>query len=314
MRASVIVPLFNKAPYILRTLESISAQTFGDFEVLVVDDGSTDEGAEQVRSYQDQRFRLISQSNAGPGAARNRALNEAQGELVAFLDADDTWDSRYLQAGVNAFEAVSNDVATVTFGYIEEPAGISLTSMWRARGIPDGDYRVTAETSALLLHYLVSYMSPCTTLARTAIARNYGGFYEKNRCTFGEDGALWLKVLLNERVWFSLEPLAHFDRRASGLSGNYKAARPIEPFLQEPTEIERACPSQLSSLLGEFLALRASKAAAMLGFWGEWRSAQAVFSRFVKVGNVGVPYFFSGLVGCTPLAQLVPKAMVSRAR
>jgi glycosyltransferase involved in cell wall biosynthesis len=74
---SIVIPLYNKAPYVRRSLDSIAQQTFGDFEVLVVNDGSTDGGERLVADYPDPRFRLINQPNAGPGAARNRGVAEA---------------------------------------------------------------------------------------------------------------------------------------------------------------------------------------------------------------------------------------------
>src|SRR5687767_12772807 len=97
---SVIVPLYNKGPYVRRMLDSISAQTFSDFELIVVDDGSTDDGPVQVDRHPDRRIRMVRQANAGPGAARNRGISEASGELIAFLDADDEWLREYLACAV----------------------------------------------------------------------------------------------------------------------------------------------------------------------------------------------------------------------
>lgn len=80
---SIVVPLFNKADYIRRALDSVAHQTFGDFEVIIVDDGSTD-GSEMIAgSYPDARFRVMHQENKGPGAARNAGIAEGTGELTA---------------------------------------------------------------------------------------------------------------------------------------------------------------------------------------------------------------------------------------
>ncbi len=93
---SVVIPLYNKEGQIAHTLQSVFAQTFQNFEIVIVDDGSTDNSVEEVEKFDDSRIRLIHQTNAGVSAARNRGIEEARGELIAFLDADDEWKPEYL--------------------------------------------------------------------------------------------------------------------------------------------------------------------------------------------------------------------------
>ena len=103
---SVIVPSYNASRYIRETLESVLGQTYSSFEVIVVDDGSTDDTAAIVADYsrRDSRIRLVSQPNGGVGAARNRAIAEASGEFIAPLDADDVWYPEKLQKQVASLE------------------------------------------------------------------------------------------------------------------------------------------------------------------------------------------------------------------
>ena len=288
-----------------RALDSIAAQTFTYFEAIVVDDGSTDGGAGIVANYPDARFRLIPQANAGPGAARNAGLAQARGEFIAFLDADDEWLPNYLQESVALLESLGSEVASVTCGYIEHPSGESTESMWRKRGLVDGVHRVQPDTEPALVVSMLAYMSPCSTLTRAEITRKWGGFFDSEKCRFGEDALLWLKVLLNESVAFNLKPLVQVHREASGLSKNLKSSRPVEPFLEDASEIEAACPPALRDLLSQVLAIRAAKTACVLGYWGDWREARSIMHRFTSAKNWRLPYHASAVVCSTPVGSVL---------
>ncbi len=100
MLCSIVIPLYNKAAFIEDTLRSLLAQRYPEFEVIVVDDGSKDDGAERVRKFSDPRIRLYEQENGGVSRARNRGIAMASGELVCFLDADDGYHPQYLETVV----------------------------------------------------------------------------------------------------------------------------------------------------------------------------------------------------------------------
>ena len=311
MRISVVVPLYNKGPYIERALNSILAQGCQDFEVIVVDDGSSDDGPVRVQAFADPRIRLVCQPNGGPGAARNRGIAEAKGDLLAFLDADDAWMPDYLQSSVELLDEATPEAASVTSGYVEFPKGISRESMWRARGLFDGIHRVTAETQARLLVYMLAYMWPCSTVIRTSVVRQFGGFYDKNGCRYGEDALLFLKVLLNYPVRFSMTPQAYFHREASGLSSHYTKARPVEPFLLEPENVRSACPGELAGVLEEFYKLRALKTACVLGYFGEWRKARSLVDRFISLSDWNLPLFTAAMLLSTPISSVVSRAVAA---
>ncbi|MBX3231500.1 MAG: glycosyltransferase family 2 protein [Labilithrix sp.] len=278
MKVSVVVPLYNKAPYVQRTLASIAAQTYGDYEVIVVDDGSTDGGAEIVAALEMPRVRLVVQGNEGPGAARNRGLAEARGEYIAFLDADDEWLPEFLARSVALLDAAASDVAAVSSGYFEHPSGRSTESLWRRRGLRDGVFRATPSTPVMRAVHQLAYLSPCTTLARTDVLRRAGGFYDQERCLYGEDSFLFLKVMLSHAVLVNLEPLARYHRDASALAT--RGPRAVEPMLTEPAELREACPLHLRDLLARVLEVRAAKTACVLAYWGSWREGRALLDRF----------------------------------
>ena len=307
MRVSVIIPLFNKAPFIERALRSVVSQTFTDFEIIVVDDGSTDGGLRIVEKFNDSRLHIIRQENAGPGAARNRGLQEARGEFVAFLDADDEWLPEYLAESLHSLDEPGTKAEAVVSGYFEHPAGVSSDEMWRGRGLCDGEMRLSAETEPSLAIALLAYMTPCTTVARTQVLRKHGGFYERDHCAYGEDAHLWLKLLLNESVIVNLKPLARIHFEASGATQTRRSVRPVEPFLNRPEEIGEHCPAHLRALLSRVLAIRAFKTACMLGYWGNWREARALVGRFRVGGSWRLPYYPSSLVCRTPIAAAIGK-------
>lgn len=95
---SVIIPLYNKEKYIQNTLNCVFNQTFVDFEVIVVNDGSTDNSIKVVEEYKDERLIVIHQKNQGVSVARNTGIENAQANYICFLDADDTWKENHLQA------------------------------------------------------------------------------------------------------------------------------------------------------------------------------------------------------------------------
>ena len=119
---SVVMPLYNKAQWVGRSIESILGQSYGAFELLVVDDGSTDDSVDVVRSFEDERISVIRQENAGVSAARNSGIANAKGEYVAFLDADDRWEPYHLSVLLEGFRryqdaaVVGNRVTVVRDG------------------------------------------------------------------------------------------------------------------------------------------------------------------------------------------------------
>jgi hypothetical protein len=95
---SVVMPLYNKASYVLASISSVQTQSFANWEMVVVDDGSTDDSCKRVAELGDPRIRIIQQTNQGVSAARNAGILAAQSELIAFLDADDEWLPTYLDS------------------------------------------------------------------------------------------------------------------------------------------------------------------------------------------------------------------------
>lgn len=94
---SIVIPLYNKAKYIEETLKSVLNQNFSDYEIIVINDGSTDESVSKVLEFKDSRIQLYNQENQGVSVARNLGIEKSEGKLIAFLDADDFWFPNHLE-------------------------------------------------------------------------------------------------------------------------------------------------------------------------------------------------------------------------
>lgn len=185
-RVSVIIPAYNAAATIYDTIASVLAQTFTDFEVIVVDDGSTDRTAELAVSTGDPRIRLIGTENGGVSRARNRGISEARGELIAFLDADDIWLPRKLSCQVRVLEAKPEVGLCVT-----RATRIDTTSrpIGEVRTVHDSD-----DFTATLLLESSSVGMISSALVRRSALNSVGGFQPGQRQC--EDWDMWLRLSL----------------------------------------------------------------------------------------------------------------------
>ena len=120
---SVIIPVYNASSFIAETLDSLTRQTFSDFELICVDDGSTDKTPQILETYakQDQRIVILRQDNMGPGAARNKGLDSARGNYVCMLDADDLYDEQMLEIMHNRSLETDADVVVCRCEMFDDP-------------------------------------------------------------------------------------------------------------------------------------------------------------------------------------------------
>ena len=117
-KVSVIIPTYNYGQYIARAIDSVLNQTYQDFELIVVDDGSTDNTEEIIRTKQNDKIRYFYQENKGAPSARNKGIEESKGKYTAFLDADDEWFPSKLEKQIEKFQKASARVGLVYSGLI----------------------------------------------------------------------------------------------------------------------------------------------------------------------------------------------------
>ena len=254
-RVGVVIPLYNKGTLVRRALNSVLSQTYQNFEVVVVDDGSTDEGPDVVRECSDPRVRLIQQANAGPGAARNRGVQETQAPYLTFLDADDEWMPRFLEEYVEVLRR-RPDCDAVIGPTLFGPEKKDHCAVWQRMGITEGVWSLgTDPTWEHLARMMDDLFATGRAMYRSQVVHQYGGFYSKDKCRFSEDKYLWLQVVLNHRVFLLMKSLFWYHSEDSQLYPPSMYSKPgfIPPVLTDPDGIRRNCPAQFMPILQKYL-------------------------------------------------------------
>ena len=204
MKFSVIIPLYNKAPYIRKALETVCAQTYRDYEVIVINDGSTDNSAIIAEDYlngvEGISYQILSQQNAGVSAARNNGVAQAIGDYIAFLDADDWWEPTYLERMAQLIEDYP-EAGLYACNYVYYKPGKTHVAL----NIPTGYINYPKA-------YYESGAMPVTSITAImprAIFVEMGGF--PLGIKLGEDFLLWAKTAMHYPLAFCEEPLAYYN-------------------------------------------------------------------------------------------------------
>ena len=215
---SVIVPAFNVAAYVEEALESVACQTLRPFEVIVVDDGSTDGTGAVLERLRLEKERLwppptvVHQANSGPSAARNAALRQARGTFVGFLDADDRWHPRMLERSLAALEAHGD--AAVAFAWFQTIEANGRSTGWIGRPSTDSVAYQSAFTGAGIISSIV--------VARREALLAAGGFDETLRAS--ENFDLWLRLLASNPAALVCVPevLVDYRTRPGQITSDWK--------------------------------------------------------------------------------------------
>lgn len=231
-RVSVIIPAYNIAKFIAETLNSVFIQTFTDFEVIVINDGSPDsEDFERVLAGYFSRIVYLKVDNVGAGAARNLGIEEARGELLAFLDGDDVWLPEYLAAQVeflveNNYDLVYSDA--LIFG---GSAGDGQNFMLNAPSTGEANFES-------LLDFRCNVITSGTVVRKAKVIE--AGLFERERIR-AHDFVLWLKIArVGGKIGYQRRVLLKYRVRLESLTGNsiQNIQREIDVFRRIPGMFE----------------------------------------------------------------------------
>lgn len=241
-KVSVIIPAYNAAPYIAETLASVFAQSYPDYEVIVVDDGSTDDTLAVLEQFAD-RITLIRKPNGGPASARNAGLRQARGELLAFLDGDDLWLPDKLAAQVEFCE--QHPTAGLVYGealmFTQDGAEKRIE-----RKIGYTEAPTFWPTFCLLLYG--DFIPNSTVVIRRACLERVGYLNEDRALIAVEDYEYWLRIAKYFPIAGLPRPLAYYRLRPGNLMG---AGADIEKGLRLSLTVLREIERQFPHLWDE---------------------------------------------------------------
>lgn len=213
VNVSVIIPTYNYVEFICDSIESVINQTYKDFEIIVVDDGSTDNTSEVVKKYKD-KISYFYKENGGPSSARNYGIKNAKGEFICFLDADDIFIPEKLELQVKYMEDHKDDnIGLIYSDYYCVSRRLKITDYYESIG-----FSSQKEAVMYLLNY--NYINTSTVMIPKACIEKKGFFNEKYR--YLEDYDLWLRLGCNYKFGYINKPLvktrSHFKNLRNKVS------------------------------------------------------------------------------------------------
>lgn len=286
---SVIVPMYNAAPYIGETLESIVASSYQPLEVVVVDDGSRDDSLSIAQAFAKAHpeVRVLNQANAGVSAARNHAIREAKGTYILPVDADDKISATYIE---HAVEAMTDEVRVV---------GCHAEFF----GARQGEWKLPTFSHALLAR---KNMIPITSLFRKADWQRAGGFCEEE--IYREDWSFWISLMELGGTYVCLDEVGLYYRVLP--VSRRKKAKAQKRIIVDA--INRLHPAYMEKYLGGPLHyhrtwsrfLNRFRSVKQVGEWQKWYEGEVIFQRRntlrqidgVVVKQFAVPGFWKGLI------------------
>ncbi len=299
---SVVVPLFNNEKTVARCLSSILGQSFDDLDLIVVDDGSTDESAAVVESFSDPRVRLVHQENAGPAAARNRGVRSTHADLIAFLDADDEWMPSYLETiwSLSHTYPAAGILATNCLVREAQQTWIPTSKHLPPRGETDRldrYFRICAK---------VMPFGPSCCAVRRSVLERIGGFRESMR--YYEDLDAFARIAVSHPIIYRNETHSTYYN-ASALRDPRPSVENRRQVIETLTEVRaRASRRQRSDIDYLIATLLVGEAATFVAN-GKGQTARALLRR-----SPGSLLVRPGMWGAVLALSLMPAPLVQIAR
>lgn len=277
VKFSIVLPLYNKQKYIKETIDSVLAQTYKNFEILIIDDGSTDKSATIVKSYIDSRIKYFHQENQGVSAARNTGINLANYEFIAFLDADDIWNENFL--------AEISDL----IDQFPEASGFATSYQFKLKRnkykIAKFSKHYSAGWKGIILDYFGASLRDSLVTASSFVVRK-SVFQTNNAFQIGyglsEDLELWARLAIQYNIAFSNVPLVTY-RRDNNNNARYNFTMKDDFILIKTLQNKKNHPYKHKKSLQKYLAVYTLKCAMRYNLNGDKKNARRLFNSFKSI-------------------------------
>jgi glycosyltransferase involved in cell wall biosynthesis len=264
---SIVIPLYNKAESIARTVSSVLAQTESDWELIVVDDGSKDNGPDIVQQFNDPRIKLDRQANAGVSAARNRGIGMANNEIIAFLDADDYWAPNHLE-NLNLIIKEFPLASMYATAYFEVHKSGKLNLKCFKEEHSENDAFILANLFQSMCVFGLAIQTSAVAIKKDAFAQIEGFPVDIDS---GEDIITWARLACNGQVAYSKKATSYYDFYPPIEKVRSKAIRRPQKFDYVGIEL-----AKLAKLFPEYKL-------DIIRFLGDWHRIRAM--QFLELGE-----------------------------
>ncbi len=279
-KVSVIIPTYNREKYITETINSVLKQTYSDYEIIVVDDGSTDNTEQLIKEQFGDKIIYLFKTNGGPASARNLGIRVAKGEYIAFLDSDDLWMPEKLEIQIDYMDA-------------HPECGLSFTKAlsFIADSISqyeDMELMYNITTSPTLKNLIQGNFIPnLTVITQKRCIDDVGGFDERKELIGKEDYELWIRVAMNYSIACIPRVLARYQLHGENLWAGTSIRKAETDYFMVIDCLNEKFPGLIKDMFGDvnaFYAERYRDIGDAIPFSGDLREKARLYRRSIISG------------------------------
>ncbi|MEM0542794.1 glycosyltransferase [Flavobacterium sp. j3] len=262
---SIVIPVFNKEKFVAKTVESVLNQTFSDYEIIVINDGSTDASENIIQQFNDNRIRYFSKKNEGVAVARNFGIEKSSADFICFLDADDYWFPRFLETMNQYIQKLPEQKVFACAIEIETKKKSFAAT-----------YSIDKKSDYEIVNFFEASQKECV-LWTSSVAIHKSVFekvgYFDTKIKHGEDTELWIRIGLEYPIVFINKVLARyvFDVDSISRKWNY--------FFEAYTFDKYALQEKNNPKLKQYLDLNRFSAVIKCHLNGDWKTANAIYTQ-----------------------------------